>query len=124
MPVHRKLGAVALILALGFGRRSAFAQQLALPDSAATRCAGGVCTIEGTVAQVSVSHKLGTTFLNFGAAYPHQTFTAVIFHGAKDHFPDPKQWEGRPVRVTGKVQVYRGKPEMILVAASQLRAAP
>jgi DNA/RNA endonuclease YhcR with UshA esterase domain len=124
MPTYRKAAAVALLLALGFGDRSAFAQQLALPDSTATRCAGAVCTIEGTVAQVSVSHKSGTTFLNFGAAYPHQTFAAVIFRAARSHFPDPKQWEGRPVRVTGNVRVYRGKPEMILVAASQLNAAP
>jgi hypothetical protein len=47
--------------------------------------------------------RSGTTFLNFGAAYPKQTFTA----GSR--FPNPQQWEGKRVRVTGKVRLYRDR---------------
>ena len=75
------------------------------------------------MASVHVTRS-GTTFLNFGAAYPKQTFTAVIFRSAASLFPNPQQWEGKRVRVTGKVRLYRDRPEIILAASSQLAAAP
>jgi DNA/RNA endonuclease YhcR with UshA esterase domain len=124
MRILCKASPTALLLLLAWGRSAAVAQQLVLPDSVAARCAGTVCTIEGTVAQVRISQKTNTTFLNCGRAYPNQTFTAVIFHDAASQFPDVKQWEGKAVRVTGQVRRYRGKAEITLLAASQLVAAP
>lgn len=38
---------------------------------------GEYATVEGVVAKVFTSNK-GNTFLNFGAAYPNQTFTGWI----------------------------------------------
>ena len=65
-----------------------------------------------------------STGANFGAAYPRQTFTAVNFRSAASRFTNPQQWEGKRVRVTGKVRLYRDRPEIVLEASSQLAAAP
>src|SRR5258708_28108079 len=81
----------------------AHSQQLVIRDSAAASHVGQTLTVEGTVASVRVTRS-GTTFLNFGAAYPKQTFTAVMFRSAASRFPNPQQWEGKRVRVTGKVR--------------------
>jgi DNA/RNA endonuclease YhcR with UshA esterase domain len=98
-------------------------QQRVVRDSEAGFHVGESVTVEGTVANVRVTRS-GTTFLNFGAAYPKQTFTAVIFSSVAGRFPNPQQWEGKRVRVSGKVRLYRDRPEVVLEASSQLAAAP
>jgi DNA/RNA endonuclease YhcR with UshA esterase domain len=99
------------------------AQQRVVRDSEAASHVGESVTVEGTVASVHVTRS-GTTFLNFGAAYPKQTFTAVIFPSVASLFPNPQQWEGKRVRITGQVRLYRDRPEIVLEASSQLAAAP
>ena len=98
------------------------AQAPIVPDSAAASHVGQTVTVEGLVATVHVAPS-GTIFLNFGRPYPSQTFTAVIFRSAAERFPNPRQWEGHRVRVTGEVRLYRGQPEIVLTAANQLQAA-
>ena len=97
----------------------ASAQQRTIGDTAAGSVVGQTLTVEGTVAGVTVL-RTRTTFLNFGAPYPNQTFTAVIFRSAASGFPNPQQWEGRHVRVTGLVKLYRGRPEIVLNESSQI----
>lgn len=99
------------------------AQEPVVADTAASHHVGQTVTVEGSVASVHEARS-GTTFLNFGSAYPNQAFTAVIFRSAASRFPNPQQWEGKRVRVTGQVRLYRGKPEIILETASQLTVAP
>jgi hypothetical protein len=48
-----------------------------IPDTEAIHRIGQQATVEGTVVKVFIS-KNGNTFLNFGAAYPNQTFTGWI----------------------------------------------
>jgi DNA/RNA endonuclease YhcR with UshA esterase domain len=98
-------------------------QQLVIRDSEAASHVGETVTVEGTVASVHVTRSR-TTFLNFGAAYPKQTFTAVVFSSAASQFPNPQQWDGKRVRVTGKVRLYRDRPEIVLEASSQLATPP
>src|SRR2546422_4664765 len=76
-------------------------QQRVVADSQAAAYIGQTVTVEGTVASVHVSRRSGTIFLNFGAAYPNQTFSAVTFRSAASRFPNPELWEGNRVRVTG-----------------------
>ena len=97
-------------------------QGATIPPDKAKDHFGEHVTVVGVVAQVSTSRG-GTTFLNFGARYPNHVFTAVIFRSAAAEFPDPHQWEDKPVNVSGAIQLYRGKPEIVLNAASQLRSA-
>src|ERR1700676_4672732 len=48
-----------------------------ISDTQATQFIGQNVTVEGPVTAVSTSRK-GNTFINFGGAYPHQTFTGWI----------------------------------------------
>jgi DNA/RNA endonuclease YhcR with UshA esterase domain len=98
-------------------------QQLVIRDSEAASYIGQTLTVEGTVASVHTTRS-GTTFLNFGAAYPKQTFTAVIFRSGASQFSNPQQWEGKRVRITGKVRLYRDRPGIVLESPSQLTLAP
>lgn len=78
-------------------------------------------TVVGTVAQVSRSRG-GTTFINFGGRYPNHIFYAVILKKYADRFPDISSIQGRQVAISGEVQLYKGKPQIILFSTSQLEA--
>ncbi len=119
----RRLLSLSVVLALPTSR-IVTAQQRIVPDSAAGRYVAQTITVEGIVASVGSSRRSATTFLNFGAAYPNQSFTAVIFRSSASRFPNPQQWEGRRVRVSGKVRLYREKPEIVLEEPSQIVVVP
>lgn len=114
----------ALLLALSVTRPWAADQSalVAIPISGVAAHVGETVTVEGRVADVFTSKK-GNTFLNFGAPYPNQTFSAVIFVSEASLFPGVHSLEGRTVRVTGRVILYEGKPEIILKNPKQLKAA-
>jgi DNA/RNA endonuclease YhcR with UshA esterase domain len=117
--------AVIAVCVLASAPSKATAQQpRVVADTQAARSVGRTVTVEGVVAQVSVSRRSNTTFLNFGRRYPNHTFTAVIFRSAANQFPNPRQWEGKRVRVTGEVRLYRGRPEIVLEEPRQLSLAP
>jgi DNA/RNA endonuclease YhcR with UshA esterase domain len=111
------------VVALALSTTPAISQTVIKPEDAASHI-GQTVVVEGTVAKVSTSQRSATTFLNFCAAYPEQCFTAVIFQGARPLFTDPQGWEGKKVRVSGRVKLYRRKPEIVLEKASQIQAAP
>jgi DNA/RNA endonuclease YhcR with UshA esterase domain len=91
-----------------------------IPDTEAAQHVGQKATVEGTVVKVFTS-KNGNTFLNFGAAYPSQTFTGWIPKDSplatNGSLP---ALEGKRVRVTGTIDLYKGKPEIKINAAAQL----
>ena len=76
-------------------------------------------TVEG-VASVHVSPN--ATFIDIGGRYPRQEFTAVIFKERQGVFGDVVHYDGKVVDVDGTVRMYRGKPEIILLDPSELRA--
>jgi len=77
---------------------------------------GQVVTVRGTVDQVKVSAK--AIFLDFGGRYPNQAFVVVTFNTA---FADVlSAYEGKTISVNGKVELYRGKPEIILHSLAQI----
>ena len=121
MPRSSLLAVLFLVPWLAIGR--AASQVPTVPDSEAAAHVGQAVAVEGLVASVHVSRS-GIIFLNFGRPYPSQTFTAVILRAAAARFPDPHQWEGRRVRVTGEVRLYRDRPEVVLTAPNQLQPAP
>ena len=56
-----------------------------------------------------------------GKAYPAQIFTAVIFGNDRAKFGEPdKTLQGKRICVTGKIELYRGAPEVILHDPEQL----
>jgi DNA/RNA endonuclease YhcR with UshA esterase domain len=82
---------------------------------------GDTATITGTVDGVHQSGK-GNIFLNMGGKYPNQAFTAFIPSASAAQFPNPRQYEGRTVSVSGKISLYKGKPEIIVNSPSQISA--
>jgi DNA/RNA endonuclease YhcR with UshA esterase domain len=75
---------------------------------------GQLVTVSGRVEGVYVRTSSGATFINFGAPYPNHVLNAVIFKGKRALFPGVDSWKGKTVEVTGKVQLYKDKPEIIL----------
>jgi DNA/RNA endonuclease YhcR with UshA esterase domain len=62
----------------------------------------------------------GNIFLNMGGKYPNQAFTAFIPAASAGQFSQPQQYEGQTVAVSGKITLYRGKPEIIVNSPSQI----
>ena len=94
--------------------------QTKVPVKDADKYLGQTVTNVGTVDEVHLT-KSGTYFLNMGASYPNQTFTAVIFKSDASTFTDVEKYEGKEVEITGKIQEYKGKPEIILKKPEQIK---
>lgn len=90
------------------------------PTTVAMKEVGRYETIVGRVAEVSESGR-GTVFIDFGASYPRQSFTAMIPAGDVSRFAGLLYFKGRTVGVTGRVDLYRGKPEIIVRHPDQLK---
>jgi DNA/RNA endonuclease YhcR with UshA esterase domain len=91
-----------------------------IPANQAAAHIGEYATVEGVVAKVFTS-KSGNTFLNIGATYPNQTFTGWIPPASPvNKSPMLDGIEGKHVKITGRIEIYKGKPEIRINAASQL----
>ena len=98
-----------------------FAQSSNYTPQEAAKHVGETATIAGTVDGVHQSGK-GNIFLNMGGKYPNQAFTAFIPSASAAQFSNPQQYEGRSVSVSGKISLYKGKPEIIVNSPSQISA--
>jgi DNA/RNA endonuclease YhcR with UshA esterase domain len=91
-----------------------------IPANLAAGHVGESATVEGVVAKVFTS-KSGNTFLNIGAAYPNQTFTGWIPKDSQlADDPTLSGLEGKRVKITGTISLYRGKPEIKIMSRDQL----
>lgn len=79
-----------------------------------------VVTVEGVVQTVTVSGKVA--FLNF---HPNWTryVAGAIFATTYPRFPSDIKaaYEGKKVRMTGRVKVFEGRPEIVLLSSSQVQ---
>lgn len=73
--------------------------------------------ITGKVASVFVS-KNGTVLINFDEKHPNATFVAVIKPENPVAYDNIK--EGSILTVTGVIEDYKGKPEVIIKDISQI----
>lgn len=80
---------------------------------------GDSATVAGAVSQVSTS-KSGTTFINFGGRYPNQKFYAVLFRKNAGEFAGIHSLEGKTISITGPIELYKGKPQIILRSPGQI----
>ena len=87
----------------------------------AAKHVGETATVTDKVDGVHQSGK-GNVFLNLGGKYPNQAFTAWIPSASAAQFPNPQQYEGRTVSVSGKITLYHGKPEIVVNSPSQINA--
>ena len=83
--------------------------------------AGGNVEVRGLVVSVTTS-SLGTAFINFGLEYPDQAFAGFISAGSKvatDH--RITTLPGKTIGITGKIELYQGKPEIQITSADQIK---
>ena len=80
---------------------------------------GKVVTVRGLVERTGKSKGTGMNFLNF----PGEEFSAVVFAKSLKAFPagEPADLlEGKLVEVTGKVQFYNKKPQIVVEKPAQI----
>lgn len=90
-------------------------------DREAAAHVGEAGTVVGTVAEVFRS-KGGNVYLNFGADYPRQTFTAVALAPVGAWAEGLDSLVGKRVGVRGEIVSYRGRIEIVLKGGDQLVA--
>jgi endonuclease/exonuclease/phosphatase family metal-dependent hydrolase len=76
---------------------------------------GEQATVCGTVASARhFEDRSGVTLINLEAPYPDQPFTLVIESEDRKRFGKPEvDWLHRRVCVTGTIEPYRGKPQIV-----------
>ena len=70
------------------------------------------------------SAKNSPTLINVGGAYPNQVYTIVIFGDVRKKLgfdPEESKHAGGTAIVTGKVELYRDKPQIVITDPAQLR---
>ncbi|MFH0865031.1 MAG: hypothetical protein V1904_02475 [Bacteroidota bacterium] len=94
------------------------AQKKITPDEAKNNI-GKKVKVVGKVEQVYHSDKV--VKLDIGGIYPDNPFTAVIYTADTAAFPNIDAYQGKEVEVTGTVQEYKDKPEIVMKDADQLK---
>ena len=84
-----------------------------------------VCGIVRSARWASNSNRR-PTFLNLDEAYPKQLFTVVIFEENRGKFTPPPetQFDKKRICVSGKIEDFRGTPEIVVRAPSQIVETP
>ena len=111
----------ALGVALAGSVGVAYADPLALEE--AGKHVGETVTVCGPVAGAKYAAGVsgGMTFIDFGKPYPNATLTALIFASDRAKFGTPeKTAQGKDLCVSGKVELYQGKPQIVLRDPKQL----
>lgn len=77
--------------------------------------------VEGKIVD-TYKYKATSVFLNLEKPYPNSCFTAVIWSSDWDKFPENPEdyYNGKTVRITGKIIEYKGTLEIILKDMSQI----
>lgn len=109
----------ALISGSGLVAFSANAETV-IPDTEAAQHLGQTVSVEGTITKVFKS-KNGNTFLNFGGNYPDVTFVVWIPQDAPEATDSGiSNLQGKKVKITGTIQLYRDKPEIKVTTKEQI----
>lgn len=110
-----KFGLVWVLLAA-----AAFAQEnIVIPIGEASGHAGQSVTVRGTVSAVSRPSS-GHVYINFGGTFPNHTFSVFIRQGDVAGFSGLDTLVGKEVSVSGKIEIYKGKPQIVAVSPDQM----
>jgi micrococcal nuclease len=104
--------------------RISIAQQEYINPIDAQKYIGMEKTVCGTVASANyaIRSKGRPTFLNLDQPYPNQIFTVVIWGSDRNNFKNPPEtfFRGKTICVTGIIESYHGKPEMVVHSPDQI----
>lgn len=81
---------------------------------------GQTACVTGKVLKVS-QIRSGMYFLDFCEDYRKCPFTVVVFPKDVPNVGDVKPLEGKTIEITGKIEEYRGRAEIILKDKKQLK---
>jgi DNA/RNA endonuclease YhcR with UshA esterase domain len=90
--------------------------------SEAPQHVGQSVTVEGVVSEVHHAASGKVTFIDMGGLYPDNPFAGVIFSDDAGKFPNIDSLEDKTIDVTGMIKLYRGRPEIILNDAGQIKS--
>jgi len=103
-------------------------QPAPLTAAAAKAHVGEQATVCGVVksARWASNSNRRPTFLNLDEAYPRQLFTVVIFEENRGKFTPPPEtrFEKKRICVSGTIEEFRGTPEIVVTAPTQIVETP
>jgi len=120
----------ALSVVLGDGETRPGGARVDAPVRIGAREAAGhvgeLATVCGTVASGRyMAEGSRITLLNLDAPHPNEPFTLVIKAADRERFGTPEvAWKGRRICVTGTIENYRGKPQIVARSREQVALDP
>jgi len=87
--------------------------------SVAARRVGEMVFVEDTIREV-ITKPSGTLFLNFGDSFPRESLKAIVMAATRARFSGVEKWQGRRVRLSGIVTIYKGHARIILRERGQI----
>ncbi len=95
-----------------------------IPAAEAHKYIGKNKTVSGTVvaARYAAESRGKPTFLNFEKPYPNHVFGVVIWGSDRSKFEKPPEsaFRGRQLHVTGLIEEYEGKPQIVVKDPGQI----
>jgi micrococcal nuclease len=117
-----------LICAFLIWASNSIAQQEYVNPIDAHKFIGMEKTVCGAVASATyaVRTKGRPTFLNLDQPYPNQIFTVLIWGSDRNKFQNPPEtfFRRKRICVTGIIEDFRGKPEIIVRSPDQIIVKP
>lgn len=86
----------------------------------AKKLKGKAGAFTGTVTKVFEANGNSVVILNFDKDF-QAAVTAVLFPKSYAAFPDMSQLKGRELLVTGKWELYKDRPEIVLTSKDQIK---
>jgi hypothetical protein len=77
----------------------------------------------GTVVSVHRTQS-GNIYLNFGADYPHQTFSGAVLDPQTPAMHDLDWLAGKRVGIRGLIKLYKGQAEIVVTNMEQIVVDP
>src|SRR5262249_57705356 len=92
-------------------------EPIRIKDSEAIEYVGKEVEVRGRVVSVTTS-PLGTTFINFGGEYPHQTFAGFIAAGSTVATDQRLTMiQGKTIGITGTIRFRDRKPTIQIISS-------
>jgi hypothetical protein len=120
-PTVRRAAAGILLMLPAAGR----AANITAQD--ASHHVGETATVCGTVASTNFAQRAPgkPTFLDLDKPYPNETFTVLIWGEDRSRFGTPESsFLQKQVCATGQIQLYQGRPQVIIHDPGQLTGPP
>ena len=94
-----------------------------IPLADVAKHVGETGTVVGVLSNVHKPDSGKLIQWEFGGAYPNNLLTAVIFKHDMGKFPDMTPMIGKTLAITGKIEMYHDKPEIVLKDITQVQVA-